>query len=316
LRRALLVAIMVLTARSARAEPTDVALAEALFREGRALMKTGNTAEACLKFRESDRLDPQLGTLVNLALCHEADGKTATAWAEFTELAERAGRAGDATRLEFAREHVAALEKNLSKIRLVVRGAGEQVESLTIKVDGRELGRASWSTSFPLDPGEHTVEASAPGYTPHRQRIVVAAGASAVDVEIPSLAQVPRPATDAPREEAAITTIERPSGVASAAPSVVPIVAAYGVAAVSAGIGTVFGLRTFAAKRDADRECTGLACSPRGLDLDDEARTSAWISTVACSVAIIGIGVGTYLLVRRGARSAATTRTIILGGSW
>src|SRR5262245_14436526 len=80
-------------ARTAYPQP---ALAEQLFIDGQALMTKGEIAQACLKFAESHRLDPKLGTLLNLATCHEAEGKLATSWSEFTDalvLAERAKRA-------------------------------------------------------------------------------------------------------------------------------------------------------------------------------------------------------------------------------
>jgi hypothetical protein len=80
-------------ARTGVAQTTSesAAQAEALFREGRVLIKAGQTSEACAKFAESQRLDPQTGTLLNLALCHEDEGKTASAWAEFNEVSERSG---------------------------------------------------------------------------------------------------------------------------------------------------------------------------------------------------------------------------------
>src|SRR5262245_37563455 len=54
----------------------DAAAAEALFREGRQLMDSGAIAQACVKFEESLRLDPALGTMLNLAVCEERAGNT------------------------------------------------------------------------------------------------------------------------------------------------------------------------------------------------------------------------------------------------
>ena len=72
--------LCLLAGRSAGAEPRDPAAAEWLFREGRALMKKGDFAPACAKLAESQRLDPAVGTLMNLAECEERIGRTASAW--------------------------------------------------------------------------------------------------------------------------------------------------------------------------------------------------------------------------------------------
>src|SRR5829696_5855787 len=98
-------------AQTAADEPT----AEALFTEGRRLLAERRYAEACAKLAESQRLDPAIGTLLNLADCHEKNGQTASAWARFREAAEAARRAGDATREKVAARRASALDEKLSK---------------------------------------------------------------------------------------------------------------------------------------------------------------------------------------------------------
>src|SRR5436190_14534460 len=73
------------TARSQRES-----VAESLFRQAREEMKRGEAAAACPKFEESYRLDPSIGTLLNLALCEEALGHSATAWTKLRQFLDSA----------------------------------------------------------------------------------------------------------------------------------------------------------------------------------------------------------------------------------
>ena len=76
----------------------DSAAARALFDEGRRLASQGKYDAACPKFEESQKLDPGMGTLFNLADCVEHLGRTATAWVWFREVGDAANRAGQADR--------------------------------------------------------------------------------------------------------------------------------------------------------------------------------------------------------------------------
>ena len=71
------------------AHADDKAAAESAFLRGRELLKAGKVAEACDSFARSEKLDPQMGTRYNLALCYEQEGRLASAWGLFRELAQR-----------------------------------------------------------------------------------------------------------------------------------------------------------------------------------------------------------------------------------
>src|SRR3954469_8263227 len=111
-----LVAVGVLLAAPVRAEPTssDKAAAEGLFSDARRLMVAGKFQEACPKLEASQRLDPAVGTVLNLADCYERSGRTASAWMEFLEAASAARQSGSADREAEARGRASALESRLS----------------------------------------------------------------------------------------------------------------------------------------------------------------------------------------------------------
>ncbi|MEJ7735736.1 MAG: hypothetical protein WKG00_41925, partial [Polyangiaceae bacterium] len=69
---------LVLMSLSSAARADDRASAQALFDAGKLLVADGKYAEACPKFEASFTLDRTLGTLLNLADCHEKVGKVAT----------------------------------------------------------------------------------------------------------------------------------------------------------------------------------------------------------------------------------------------
>src|SRR5579859_4317385 len=105
----------------ARAQ-NDKPAAEALLTQGLELRKQGNTAEACAKMEASLRLYPSLNTEYHLADCLEHLGKTASAWIDFQEVADKAHAAGESAKETKARERAAALAPKVARLTIAVGG--------------------------------------------------------------------------------------------------------------------------------------------------------------------------------------------------
>jgi hypothetical protein len=197
------------------ASADDAPIAEALYGEGQKLIAEGRIHEACMKFAESERVDPAAGTLVASAACHEKEGRVATAWAEFKEATVSAQRAREPARERYARAHADQLAGALYRVAIDLPDAPPGVE---VKVDTRALGVGALGSAIPLDPGTHHFEVSAPG------RITWVK-----DVDVPTGGGGQRVTA-----ALAIAPVPPPPVVVLPAPKVAPV-AAIAVGAVGAG---------------------------------------------------------------------------------
>jgi hypothetical protein len=245
---------------------SNVALAEQLFRDATDLMKAGNASAACPKFAESQRLDPQLGTLLNLATCHEKEGKTATAWGEYSELLDQSRKRGDTARLDYTQKKLAELEPRLSRVKL---DPGAQKLD-TVRLDGHALGPAAWSVAIPLDPGEHAFDVESGGKQQTLKVNVEAPGTKVVAVpSFEAKNDVVQPPTTPPDEEPRRGNAQRTIGFVVG-----------GAGLVGFGIGTIFGITAMGKKSDVDDHCNGSVCDPTGFAAQDDARSAATVSTI------------------------------------
>ncbi|XXX81799.1 hypothetical protein WMF30_23860 [Sorangium sp. So ce134] len=192
---ALLGASALLWGRQAAAEESA---AEQLFREGRALLVEQRFAEACPKLEESQRLEPSLGTKLNLAFCYERLGNVATAWVGFQEALITARTAGDAAREAFAKARLDALAPRVPWLRVRASAGDAGAGQVTILLDGAALDPIAWDKEMPVDPGEHVVAAAHQGEV-FWETTVALKESERVDVEVPAPAP-PEPApAPAPR---------------------------------------------------------------------------------------------------------------------
>jgi hypothetical protein len=257
--------------------------------------------------------------LLNVALCHEKEGRTATAWAEFTEALGLAKKDDRPQRIELAQSHIAALEPTLSRLVIQVPPAADFPE-LEIRRDGSVIRRAAWGTAMPVDPGDHVIEAAAQGKIAWKQSVTVAAKSDTKTIAVPLLVN----AAAAPTVAAPATPAQLPSSAPEPRPSShAPGWVAMGFGAAGVGIGTYFGLRAISEQKTANNECRLEQCTSTGAHANDEAIKAANFATVGFAVGIVGVGLGTYLLLtsggspahRAGANAPAVTASISREGS-
>jgi hypothetical protein len=287
-------------ARPARPGDEDKALAATLFDEGHALLSQGEVPAACRKLEESQRLDPLPGTILNLAACHEREGLTASAMAEFREARALAERDHRGDRVAYADEHLRSIERRLSRLLIVVPPSAD-LHDLTITRDGVAIGRAAWGERIPVNPGAHVIEATAPHKQSLRVEVSVGPDADVQTVTIPALQDAPVGAP--PRVLASpVTASAAPPSLEHPAPERerglskrrqwALVAAGTGVAGIVTG--SVAGLGAIAKHDAPGAVCTGTPC-PAAVGLNGEAGFAADVSTASFAVGLVGLGLGAFL---------------------
>jgi PEGA domain len=180
-RGPLAVAILLLSAPGA-AQPTpgDPVAAQALFKAARALVTAGDWAAGCAKFEASLEMQASASTMLNIAKCHEHDGKVASAWDDYNRaLALNLETRGADRRKgleDLAKKGIDALTPRLPKLRIVVESPPPGLKVLR---DGKELPAAALGDPLPADPGKHDIEVSAPGHRTETRSVTLEEGKTA-----------------------------------------------------------------------------------------------------------------------------------------
>jgi hypothetical protein len=226
--------------------------------------------------------------------CYERQGKTASAWAVFRE-ADAFARARQDPRERIAEDRATKLDGRLCKLVVVV--AAQAPKGLVVTRDGIAIGEASLGTEVPVDPGTHSVKASASGFVTWSGSVQLNGDAARARVEVPALVPIEPDqgssmleATDPGRGRriAALTT------------------GAVGVVAV--GVGTFFGLRAKSAYDDSNAggHCTGNACDAVGIAHRDDAFGRATVSTVLFGVGAAALVTAAILYLTAETRAPVT----------
>jgi hypothetical protein len=207
-----LISIAAISLFSARALAQS-AEAEALFSDGDKAMKQHQFAQACDAFESSNRIEARAGTLIRLGQCREELHQLASAWSAYKDALTRAK---DPKKQKVATTRIAAIEPRLSHLMITA----PPLDGLEISRDGKVVDPGLWNHAIPINGGEYTITASAPGHATWKQTYKVPDERGEITVSVPKLEAeavvAPPPVVVAPptkhvdepppREESSFTT--------------------------------------------------------------------------------------------------------------
>jgi hypothetical protein len=190
----------------------------------------------------------------------------------------------------------AKLETRVPKVNIEIRGAKDK---FFVTIDGVDAKVTSPKSLHRLNPGSHTIVATAAGHDT-RAEISLAEG------ETKNVVLTIESKTSSQATEGGASTDHESRGLG-------PLVyIGFGTAAVGVIAGTITGLMMFSKKSDLEAECTAdKVCPDSSRGTHDEASTFATLSTLSFAVAGGGAVVGVIgLLVRPSAKKETNAARI------
>lgn len=274
------------------------ARAQQLFESALADAEKGDFAHACPKFLASQSADPKASTLLNLANCYEKNNQSASAWGAYREAESLARKTNHADWEATAKSRAAALEPTLKHLSIVVSDANK-VPGLVVTRDNAKLEPGEWGVAIPVDPGEHTIAASADGYIAIEKKLEVTDADATF--ELPALEKLPPPPVEpAPENKIpkgfphADKPVPKPHW--SGMEIVGVTTAAIGAGALAAG-----GIMALVAASNYDAaaaHCTNgtHGCDPNSVKTANNAYDLAAMATVTMVSAAVLLGAGAALI--------------------
>lgn len=206
------------------------------------------------------------------------------------------------------------VEPHIGRLKVTVEGA-EGAKDLAVSIDGQPFPVVLLGVPQPMDPGDHTVTATATGFKAAPATVSLKdAGSGAVVVKMEVDSSVPPPgAAPGPVESNGVLSAPTgapPSDSGSGGNGLrVGSYVGFGVGAVGIALGTVFVLKSSSNRKDADSAAAALeercgnlcdadsAEAKNVADLDDKARSAQTLGIVGYVVGGLGVATGVTLFI-------------------
>ncbi len=167
--------LFVAWAAPARAQVSDAerAVARQLFLDGDALQRAGKFSEALDKFQRAESAYSAPTNVLRIAECQAALGELVESAESYRSALRMPVAPGSPAALQAAvaqaRGELAQVEPRVPQLIVLVSPAGAQ--GADIQIDGQHVSSALLGEPIPLDPGDHRVQVSAPGFLTFAQAV-------------------------------------------------------------------------------------------------------------------------------------------------
>lgn len=295
-------------------EAAETAAARALAIEGVKLAQADQCGDAVEKLERAEKLKHSPIILRHLGECQVKLGR----WVEGSEslrkllrepLPENASPTV-AQAYESASTTLRDVKPRIPTMKIVLTAPADA--DFTVKVDGKEVADSVVGVALPTDPGEHEIEATAPGFLRAVSTVKLTASASA----FATLELKRDPRAPAHPKAAGVAAAAAASPATAPPPRVEPTSQAHGtsagkvmayvsytVAAAGLGVGIAFGQSAMHDEKELRDSCPNRVCSEQQRDALDSAQTKGTVSTIGFAVAGAGLTLGTVLLFTSGSSS-------------
>jgi serine/threonine-protein kinase len=279
--------------------------ADALFKHGKKLSAEKKYAEACPAFEESMKLDPAIGTQLNIGKCYEDWGLLGKALVAYRAAQKMAHDAKD-DREPKIKAIVDDLDSDVPRLTIKLPKEAS-FEGVVVKLDNKPF--TTFGQTMIVDPGPHTIDYTVDGVKKQKTVPVERGGVSEVTLDIPKdrvIKKQPDQVADKPVSTGpAAGHTQRLGGL---------VLGGAGVIAI--GVSSLMTLSARGQYNDAlAMYCNNAKdmCDPMGLEQTHDARHTANTATVIFvggAVAVAG-GIALYVVAPKSAERADQARYVV-----
>jgi hypothetical protein len=312
----------------------DTAAARTLAIEGLKLADLGNCPEAIDKLARAEKLHHAPIVLGRLGECLVGQGRIVEGTEALRKLLREPLPPNAIPALVRAHERAQSVFDTAKiKIAQLIIFVKTPAEGLVVTVDGQPLSSVLLGGERPTDPGDHVIEANAPGYFKASRQVTLGAG----EKQEINLELQPDPQAAAAREQAAASGTgpaagpgqgsavagTHPPGAATgrwstSAPNRTGAYVSWAIGGAGLAAGGIFGFLALRQKSDLDDDCgeSKVCTTTTSKGKLDSARLAGNISTVLFGVAGAGLALGTALYFTASSSNAETPPAAFRARPW